>query len=696
MKRFLPVFITAIFLIFLSACDVSGNILSPAEKEQLYSVEFRLLSSEKTISGDADAADLSKSSQKETKAELSDGSSLMPGDSFSVSCKAQSPESQVSAVLVTLESADTDIASVLFLRNGYEAPASLKSPSLSALPSVLGSPLPVSLPEDLKPGIYLVRIDFFEKNAQVFEKNLNIFVLSSPPSVDSIQVCPASVSPGTSALVQAKVGYPADSRPYLVWRFGSDIIGSGLLSEGLDQFLWKSPLKEGVYGLKLSVYPFPPAGDLPFAFDSQVTRSAKIVVAVQAADTTDPFQESDDFYSLLHFSGNFDDSGYREAARKLLFAGLPRASVMGVNFGYQFDAERSLAFSEYLLPVKEGRLGAFSVMGRFTVSKKAAGDLFRSESSEPGFSLSLGLDESGQYVLSLSDRNQKIVSSSGIIADGRVHDLIVSLTPYENGYRAQWFLDYKAQTLDELAISFKNLPSSGRAFLGGQGAVQAVIDEFGIYASTDSSDSPSGAASHTQAWTRAYFTLMSKTYREKLLWAEGFDGKVLPEYLETAGAVSLDSGALLLDKASSVSIPIAGRKEDAIQVDIKLRPESGKGYSLSLGPKGSPAVRISPDGAIQWADGSEKASVKASSLNAISPSLRLEFSSGACFLVSEKQRIELFPLDGKEPSLSLRLEADSPVAIESLLVRRLSDIELLAKRDASARRVGAAVFKSPM
>jgi hypothetical protein len=678
MKRFLPWLATAFFLISLAACDVSGNILSPADKDQLYSADYRLLS------GSASSAGESRTGKTDAQPSFTDGSSLKPGESFSVFCKAQAADSSVNAVTVSLIGADSVIASVLFLRSGSAAPSSLGSMASRELPAVLDASLPVSLPDGLKPGPYAIKTGFYDKNALVFEKSLHIFVLSSAPSVESIQACPASASPGATVLLQAQIGFPDDGRPYLVWRYGSTVIGAGLLSEGLGQILWKCPEKEGVYGLKLFVYPFPPAAGQEFAFDSPVMGSAKVVTSLQPADLTDPFRDAQDFYSLMRFSGNFEDSGYREKSAKPSFSGQARAAVLGVNYGYQFDSERVLSFNDYLLPIKDGRLGAFSLMGRFMAPKKAAGVLFRSESNEPGFGLSLSLDEDGQYLLVLSNRNNKAVSASGIFADGKVHDLVVSLTPTEKGLSLQWFLDYKAQARDDLALSFSGLPSSGRAFFGGPGAVQAVYDDFGVYASVRGADS--------SAFARVYQTLAAKTYRESLMLATGFEGSDLPEGMTAAGNATLDSGALFLGERSNLAIPLACAKGDNIQIDMQFRSGSGKDYALTLGPNGSPAVRLRPDGLIQWIDGSGKPAIKAESMNGLSPAIKLEISQNACSLVSGARRVELFALGDKFSSITLTLEAQSRLSVESFMARRLSDIELLADRGKAAGRAAALSF----
>lgn len=672
MKRFLPWLATAFFLMSLAACDVSGNILSPADKDQLYSAEYRLLS--------ASSGGESQVEKNDAQTPFADGSALKPGESFSVFCKAQSADSSVNAVTVSLIGTDSVIASVLFLRSGSAAPSSLGTMASRELPAVLGASLPVSLPDGLKPGSYAIKTGFYDKNALVFEKSLQIFVLSAAPSVESIQACPASASPGATVLLQARIGYPADSKPYLVWRYGSTVIGAGLLSDGLDQILWKCPETEGVYGLKLFMYPFPPPVGLDFAFDSPVSGSAKVVTSLQPADSTDPFLDAQDFYSLLRFSGNFEDSGYRDRADKPSFSGQARAAVLGVNYGYQLDSERVLSFNDYLLPIKDGRLGAFSLMGRLMAPKKTAGVLFRSESSEPGFGLSLSLDEDGQYLLVLSNRSDKAVSASGIYADGKVHDLIVSLTPSERGVNLQWFLDYKAQARDELPIAFSGLSPSGRASLGGQGAVQAVYDDFGVYASVRGDSS--------YAFARAYQTLASKTYRGSLVLAAGFEGRDLPQGMTAAGNATLDSGALILGERSSLAMPLSGSKGDNIQIDMQFRSGSGKEYSLLLGPNGSPLVRLRQDGLIQWI-ASDKAALKAESMNGLSPAIKLEISQTACSLVSGAKRIELFALGDKFSSISLTLEAQSRLAVESFLARRLSDIELLADRGKPAARAAA-------
>lgn len=684
MKRFLPWFgIACILIAGLSACDVSGNILSSADKEQLYSAEYRL------ITADA-AAESSASAKVDASPALAEGACLQPGQSFSVYCKSQSSDSAVSAITVTLSGLDADIASVLFLRSGSAAPSSLGALASRELPSVLDRFLPVSLPAGLKPGSYAVKTGFYDKNALVFERSLQIFVLSAAPSVESIQACPASAAPGSIALLQARIGAPADSRPYLVWRYGASVIGAGLLSDGFDQVLWKCPAAEGVYGLKLSVYAFPPDNGLPFSFESPATRSAKVVTALQAVDPNDPFRDPTNFLSLLSFSAGLDDLGYRGSAAKPVLSGKARAAVLGTNFGYVVDADRSVSYQGYLLPAQGGVLGAFSVMGRFMVAKKGAGSLFRSESSEPGFGLELSIDDSGQFILVLSTRTDKAVSESGVYADGRVHDLVVSVDPSEKNCGVQWFLDYRAVSRSELPIALSGMPASGRARLGGEGSAPAVYDAFGVYARPVAADGQ-GSASATRGWDGAFRTLAARTYARSLVLAEGFEGRTLPEPLKASGEATLGSGALLLGEKSSLTMPLSFTKGDNIQIDIQLRAGSARDYSIVLGPKDAPAVRVKPDGSIQWIDGLGKPAARIDAMNGSSPSIKLEMSQASCSILSGQKRIALFALGEKPASLSLTIDAQSPISVESVLARKLSELELLAERGKAQRRAAIAV-----
>lgn len=677
MKRYAACTIISILLFALASCDMSGNILSPAEKEQLYSAEFHLLQVAKA-DPEADGP-VPRAEGKAGSVALSDGSSLKPGDSFSVTCSSQAPGSDVNAILVSLANPDAEIASALFLRKGSEAPASVDPAVSRESAAVLDAPLPVSLPASVESGAYSIRIRFYERNVEVFAKTLSVFILSSPLGVDSIQVCPASVSPGAYAFLQASVDYPKDSRPYLAWSYDGAVIGSGLLSDGFDRILWKSPAKEGVYGLKLSVYPFPPAGRDAFSFESPVSRSAKVVSAVQAPDPTDPFQDPSGFFSLLRFSGDFSDSGYGDPSRKAEAAGAVLVRAAGVGYGYQLDSERSLAFADYLLPVEKGRLGSFSLMGRILAPKKASGSLFRSESAQPGFSLALGLDQDGQYVLSLANRADKALSASGIVADGRVHDIAVSVIPSGRGFIVQWFLDYAVRSRGELTIEIPELPAAGRALFGGLESAQAVFDEFGVFAAPAGKDDPT----HTLAWTGAYATQMARTYRKELLRAEGFEGASLPKGFEATGTLALGSGSLALEAGASITLPFAAKKGEHIRIDIQLLGVAGGDFALTLGPTGGAAALIKADGSIQPPEG--EAPAKAEALDADSPSLILDFSSGQCRLLSGKRAIPLFSFDDKTEGFSLGFAAGSPVAIESLMLRRVGEAELVVKQGAPSK-----------
>ncbi len=649
-----------LILAFFASCDVSGDVFSPSEKNQLFSAELRLLSSQTLSTPENTAQPLPGSI-------ILDGATLKPGSSFNLFCKALSEDSPLSAASLSLSSGTGLVAQLLFALQDQSLAPALASLGVATgyVERLQGEALPVLLPADIAAGAYSLKIEFFDAQESLFVKSYSIFILDTEPRIDSIQVCPASVSPGSVAVLQASVSADQSLDPYLVWKFGPSLLGAGRLADGADQLLWKTPDSSGVYSLSLFVYPFPPNGDSPYAFPASLSSTASVITQKPKADPIDSFADQRGFYSLFHFDGNFKDVGYRPEASRISLPNPKRALILGLGYGIPLDVGAGLSFDEYLLPIREGRLEALSIMARFLLPQRESGSLFRSESGLPGFNVELGVDADGQYYLSLSNREDRVISLSGIVSDGRLHDLAVSIIPQGSGYYLGWFLDNKSMGGEFLEIDLP-LPSSfGRSFLGG--SIPVVFDEFGIY----SKQSPSLA---TGAWDGAFPALKRSQYRDGLLLALGLDSPRLDPSLAAQGKVYWDSGFLNMGPEASLAFTLPQKPEGAYRLELNLAQEAKQKFIFEIIQEDTIVASIDSDGQVRSAQG-ELGRIDLGSNNKLE--LSFFFAEGSCSLLSGAQSIKLFSLGKKTPELRLRcLDGKEGLVLDSILLRRLSELEV--------------------
>jgi hypothetical protein len=295
----------------------------------------------------------------------------------------------------------------------------------------------------------------------------------------------------------------------------------------------------------------------------------------------------------------------------------------------------------------------------------ASGSVLRIESSLPGFSLVLGIDQDGQYILSVANRREKVVFESGIYPDERVHDLVVSVVPDARGLYVSWFWDYADIGSYYKEIDLGEISPNGRATFGGDGAASVVIDEFGVYSrERDGLREP---------WTGAFATMMRRSSRRGLVYAEGFDGVSIPG-VAVSGEASMDRGVLLLGSKSRMAIPFPSDMRGTYDLEISFRVMAdslrNREFSLVGISGGLEAFRVDQDGAFSLGGG--ESGRLAGLLNGQSLRLRVGKASRGYYVMNGGQRIYL-PAD-REAILEFALSSGKSILpVEAILITSKDD-----------------------
>jgi hypothetical protein len=719
-------------IILLLACDAPTGLFAPQTAQSLYSVA---LSRGPTSAGGSEGE------------ALEEGAVLAPGAVVSIKLSSQGQSSEASSISVSISRSGASLAEARYEKRSAQAVPRAAEPGLTEVAALSDVPLPVTLPPNLPEGYYELVVDVSGDQTVLFQKRLPIFVSTASIAIQSIQVSPATVAPGSMAAAQARIDASPGADPYLVWSYDGAVLKRGLLSSGADQTLWKAPGAEAVYTLSLSVYPFAPPDAVPYAFRAPVERTAKVTVKRPSPDPANPFEADPGFVSLFHFDGTIQDSADSAAARALTRRGEPEAVIYGPGFGLRFDEASSVTIDSLLIPEKDGRLEAFTLMARLSGAQDPAprasaspipspspsvqapafsadpalspmpalsavpsvappvpsqspappratpaaaaprssfgtAYVFRSESSLPGFALELAVGATGEYLLSVSSGAAKAVSPSGILPDGRIHDLAVSVVPEEKGLFVRWFWDNKSVRSELLSIDMQPVPESGRCFIGGPGSATTILDEFGVFSSSDKEP--------REPWTGAYETLMRKTLKGAFIFAEGFDGIRSPESVPVSGNAAEKRGALVLSSGASAALPLPKARLAALDLEIALRqndnPQDKRDFAFIASADGQELLRIGQNGKIS-ASGADRGRVSGFFDGQTAKLKVLRDSSGA-FLMNGAQRIPIGAagLDASKLGFSI-VSLGQSLSIESILISVSEDAEALSR--AAARRPGA-------
>lgn len=192
-------------------------------------------------------------------------------------------------------------------------------------------------------GYRQLMLELFDANERSLETRLlNFFLYDGEISIKSVDLYPAaSVRPSSSALLLADCR-GGDSL-YARWSSGGELLSQGLLGSYRNGFVWEAPREEGIYSLRLELFPAAPSsnGDAGYDFSSSVWKSVELYVDPSAPGESDTLSSDLYSYLLLHFYGGIEASG--SGAKGLDLEGSARPALQQGVFAYRFEKGSRLA-----------------------------------------------------------------------------------------------------------------------------------------------------------------------------------------------------------------------------------------------------------------------------------------------------------------------------------------------------------------
>jgi methionine-rich copper-binding protein CopC len=562
----------------------------------------------------------------------------------------------------------------------------------------LNEELELQLPEELPVGQYQLHFRIVGETGTAGEKSYSFFYAPGEYRVLGIQSYPPSLLPGTSMTLKAQLQVPEAADPYIRWTLGDTVIARGLLSAGLDEVAWPAPAQEGIYVIRVEMFPVPPAAGAEYPFRAVTSLDAQLYVTNRSALTDSDLSPPESYYSLFHFNGDLSDSARGSAgagaatapatgrpagsASRAEAIGAPQLVAVQESVGYRLQAPSGLRLPRWILPTVDGTLQPFTLTLGLILDPSAeapqagAGpapdlqtadapqaeplrDLLTVRSREEDdfrFLLQTGPKE---LQLTLQSGSEQAVFASGFPqpADGREHFISVSIVPSAEALQVQWFLDGRQTAGYTQPLTLRELSGAGESLIGGPGGFSGVITELGVYCRD-----PMGRPATDPA---VYRRAMERRHRQALLLADGFDGLFLSAGLLPEGAVRLARGDLLLESAGVLELPSVELDAEGLTLELALSdalPAQGR-LSLLWKDTGQPLLELSTSGRIFFA-GREEALAGTDWHD-----LRLELSpspSGAAdlslLLSSGKLRKSLTLPAAQPPSAGLRIRLQNPSA----------------------------------
>lgn len=418
----------------------------------------------------------------------------------------------------------------------------------------------------LEDGFYSVRLRVYDNAGQLIKETITPFFDSRIPiQIRGVDVYPPEFLPGSSGFLFPDVDAPGDV--WIRWSLGDTILSSGLLDSYRQGLIWKAPESEGVYTVRMEVFPFPPVSSYGFSSDQYADIEIFVTDGV-AADRYD-LGSGENTSVLLNLNGTLrNDGSYKSDP---YFIGSPVPKLVGSGFGYSFESGDGIGMDTNILPAEDGNLSPFSAVFRVSPGDSSYGKKILTVEDENGILFFVEIGKDGFYSASLLQESGFAVSGSAInfLDAGEV---VVDVVPMEDSVRFIWYADgkYSGSSTSDYSPAGVSGTREGKTVLGGPEGFSGFIDYFGLYY-RNSADLPD---LDNSIFNRMVGRLPGKG---SVVLAEGFDGLYLPEEIEklngTVDGLGVDQGALVVAPGYEAVLFESGLDFTSLEFDMDI-PDS--------------------------------------------------------------------------------------------------------------------------
>ena len=450
---------------------------------------------------------------------------------------------------------------------------------------------PIELSE-VPGGFYRLELELWESGTVRATKRVEFFHITEDYRVLGIATYPPAFYPGASGLLEANVDVPEDSDPYLRWSLGDEVISEGPLSEGADRVIVRSPQAEGVYPVRLELFPMAPIDRLQYAFESSLSQTTDIYVTESIELEAWELGPEISYYTLFHFRGETRDAGVgagrRGSSLEAEAVGGPDLRIHGDIFGFHLDGESGFILDRVAVPFDSDGLAPFSINTRILFESDDPGQrLVRTESTDGEFALELSTADAGalQLTLATPGATRSATSDAFLVRTDEALAITVSVFPLDGSAFVMWFRNGILVGVSDLGEWPSGLSvASGTTRIGGDGGIVGIVDELGVYFQTPQAE----PSTYDEAFSHA----MAKRYGDTLVYAEDFSGLTVPEDIAAEGDVGVLTGELLLEPGSKVVLPrfLFSEEDLLVEVDSTAVPAGTLSVSALTADDGEPRV----------------------------------------------------------------------------------------------------------
>jgi hypothetical protein len=528
---------------------------------------------------------------------------------------------------------------------------------------------------DLETGQYTIVFTVVDEKGAKEEQKISFFYINGEYAIQGVNSSPPTPMAGHETVLEADLLYPDQANPYIRWSQEDMVLARGSLAEGFQKITWMAPQEEGVYSIRVELFPVPPPLGGDYSFSSSVELTAKLFVSTASLLTEDELVPEDSYYSLFHLNGTLRDSGLlgtetgEEEAESIGQIGWTNENgVMGL----ETRSGSGLRYAHNVLPILEGQLSPCTITFKLLSSGENAEQNLMTIDQNEDFQFRIFFDADAQLVATIDIQDTLLYLPSGIfgLGAGQLHRIDLSLIPLRENLQALWFLD-GGQTASIAEVPLPgDLSQKGQTVIAGTDGFSGTITELGVYY-RDPLNGPS-------VDPEIYHSVMKQEYGRRLVLAEGFEGLYLPDperwKLDPMDASAyLRSGRLILPVASRLILPFfeLGREETAFLIEFFGTIPSGSTVALQWVEEEKPFLVIDPTGTIVVEE--EGALEKSEEYSPTGTSFRLTLTPGRVTLATAGAPIpfDFEPTADVFPWLSVSLQSPAEgddLEIDSILI----------------------------
>jgi len=404
----------------------------------------------------------------------------------------------------------------------------------------LNKPLPSISLASPSESQYSIRLRVFDNDEIIIKEEIVPFFYSRENlSIRGLTPYPNVFTPGGQGLIFIDADGPDGS--WVRWSIDNEIIAEGYFHEYEEGFIWKAPLLEGVYGLRMELFPEEPlyTKNGTFSFVSPIKSELEVFVTSVRENNPMDLYPPESYSTLIHFTGLVSDEGTN--FNNIGTIGFPVIKRQEDKFGYYLHNGSGYILDGNVLPVIDNTLLPFSITFAYNIDSKQMDASFLRIADDHKSLFLIKTDSSG-FIVSEFFQSKAYLKYSTKISPEKYNEITLSVIPVDGFITFLWYGD--GSLLSSKTFEFiNNIPVGNfKTIISGENGFEGLLDEFGVFTKDEK------ARNNVDN-----FIFSRKSYRkynsDKIIAAYGFDG-LFPD----DSALNISEGSLILNYQSVFEI----------------------------------------------------------------------------------------------------------------------------------------------